>query len=39
MDKQMRVIARLDEKSENVIKGVHFEGLRVIGSPWDLALK
>tara|TARA_B110000008_G_scaffold178751_1_gene178048 strand:- start:3783 stop:5240 length:1458 start_codon:yes stop_codon:yes gene_type:complete len=39
MDKQIRVIARLDVKSENVIKGVNFEGLRVIGSPKDLALK
>lgn len=39
MTKQMRVIARLDVKSENVIKGVHFEGLRVIGSPWELAIK
>ena len=35
----MRVIARLDVKSENVIKGVNFEGLKIIGSPWDLALK
>jgi len=39
MPKQIRVIARLDVKSENVIKGVSFEGLRVIGSPKDLALK
>ena len=39
MNKQLRIIARLDVKSDNVIKGVNFEGLRVIGSPWELALK
>ncbi len=39
MNKQVRIIARLDVKSDNVIKGVNFEGLRVIGSPWELALK
>ena len=39
MSKQLRIIARLDVKSDNVIKGVNFEGLRVIGSPWELALK
>ena len=26
----MRIIARLDIKSENLIKGIQFEGLRVI---------
>ena len=31
MKKSIRLIARLDIKSENVIKGVAFEGLRVIG--------
>ena len=35
----IRVIARLDIKSENVIKGVSFEGLRVMGHPKDLAMK
>lgn len=35
----MRIIARLDIKNENVIKGIHLEGLRVIGNPIDLALK
>jgi imidazole glycerol phosphate synthase glutamine amidotransferase subunit len=39
MKKSIRLIARLDIKSENVIKGVAFEGLRVIGSPKDLALE
>ena len=35
----MRVIARLDIKNENVIKGINFEGLRVIGNPNELAKK
>lgn len=34
-----RVIARLDIKSENLIKGVHLEGLRKIGDPNEYALK
>ena len=29
----LRLIARLDIKGENLIKGVHLEGLRVIGDP------
>ena len=28
-----RVIARLDVKGENLIKGIHMEGLRIIGDP------
>ena len=32
-----RIIARLDIKGPNVIKGVHLEGLRVVGAPADLA--
>lgn len=32
-----RIIARLDIKGPNVVKGVHFEGLRVIGDPITLA--
>jgi imidazole glycerol-phosphate synthase subunit HisF len=28
-----RLIARLDIKGENLIKGIHLEGLRIIGSP------
>lgn len=32
-----RVIARLDVKGTNVVKGVHLEGLRVVGQPGDLA--
>ena len=34
-----RVIARLDIKGGNLIKGVQFEGLRVIGKPYDFARK
>jgi len=34
----LRIISRLDVKSNNVIKGVHLEGLRVIGDPNILAL-
>jgi imidazole glycerol-phosphate synthase subunit HisF len=34
----IRLIARLDIKGENLIKGVHLEGLRVVGSPSDYAL-
>ena len=34
-----RIISRLDVKSNNVIKGVHLEGLRIIGDPNKLALK
>lgn len=35
----IRILARLDVKSKNVIKGIHLEGLRVIGKPFDLATK
>jgi cyclase len=31
--RKVRLIARLDIKGPNLIKGVHLEGLRVIGSP------
>lgn len=33
MSQKVRLIARLDIKGENLIKGVHLEGLRVIGDP------
>ena len=33
------MIARLDVKGENLIKGIHLEGLRVIGSPNEHALR
>lgn len=32
-DRPVRLIARLDVKGPNLIKGVHLEGLRVIGDP------
>ena len=32
-----RVIARLDIKGPNLVKGIHLEGLRVLGSPEDFA--
>lgn len=36
-NKQIRLIARLDVKGKNLIKGVHLEGLRIIGSPEEHA--
>jgi cyclase len=33
----VRLIARLDVKGSNLIKGIHLEGLRVIGSPNEFA--
>jgi cyclase len=38
-NKPLRLIARLDVKGENLIKGVHLEGLRVIGAPREFAKK
>jgi imidazole glycerol-phosphate synthase subunit HisF len=35
---KVRLIARLDIKGSNLIKGIHLEGLRVIGSPNEHAL-
>lgn len=37
--RKVRLIARLDIKGSNLIKGVHLEGLRVIGSPAEYAHK
>jgi imidazole glycerol-phosphate synthase subunit HisF len=37
--RKIRLIARLDIKGPNLIKGIHLEGLRVIGSPNEYALK
>ncbi|MBI5247328.1 MAG: imidazole glycerol phosphate synthase subunit HisF [Elusimicrobia bacterium] len=34
-----RVIARLDIKGPNVVKGIHLEGLRIVGNPGALARK
>lgn len=36
---RVRLIARLDIKGPNLIKGIHLEGLRVIGAPGDHALR
>ncbi|MFZ4764501.1 MAG: imidazole glycerol phosphate synthase subunit HisF [Roseimicrobium sp.] len=35
----MRVIARLDVKAPNLVKGVHLEGLRVMGDPAEHAVR
>ena len=32
-----RIIARLDIKGSNLVKGIHLEGLRVLGDPGDFA--
>lgn len=37
--RNIRIIPRLDIKGKNLIKGVHLEGLRVIGDPHEYALK
>lgn len=34
----VRIIARLDIKGPNLIKGIHLEGLRVVGNPHAFAL-
>ena len=39
LKKNVRIISRLDIKSGNLIKGIHLEGLRVIGNPAQFALK
>lgn len=35
----IRVIARLDIKAPNLVKGIHLEGLRVIGDPAEHAVR
>ena len=35
--KTIRIIARLDIKGPNLVKGIHLEGLRVLGRPEDFA--
>ena len=37
--RKIRLIARLDIKGPNLIKGIHLEGLRVIGSPNEHGLR
>jgi cyclase len=33
----VRIIPRLDIKGPNLVKGIHLEGLRVLGKPWRFA--
>tara|TARA_B100000579_G_C22727218_1_gene802341 strand:- start:63 stop:917 length:855 start_codon:yes stop_codon:yes gene_type:complete len=35
--KTIRIISRLDIKGPNMVKGIHLEGLRVLGNPVDYA--
>lgn len=35
--KNIRIISRLDIKGPNVVKGIHLEGLRVMGNPKEFA--
>jgi cyclase len=37
MNYPLRIVARLDVKTDNVIKGIRMEGLRKVGLPHDLA--
>lgn len=37
--RNLRLVARLDIKGANLIKGIHLEGLRVIGSPAEYGLQ
>ena len=34
-----RIIAKLEVKGDNVIKGIHLEGVRPVGNPEELAKK
>ena len=35
--KNIRIIPKLDIKGPNLVKGIHLEGLRVLGKPEDFA--
>lgn len=37
--KKVRIIPRLDIKGPNIVKGIHCEGLRVVGDPVEFARK
>src|SRR3990172_2338317 len=37
MSKNIRIIPRLDIKGPNLVKGIHLEGLRVLGKPEQFA--
>ncbi len=36
---RFRIIPRLEVKSENVVKGIRMEGLRVVGKPSDMSIE
>ena len=37
--KKVRIIPRLDIKNDTVVKGIHLEGLRVVGKPGEMAFE
>lgn len=37
--KKIRIIPRMDVKNNTIVKGIHLEGLRVVGTPTELAKK
>ena len=37
--RKVRIIPRLDIKGPNLVKGIHLEGLRIMGNPHDFALR
>lgn len=37
-ENKIRIIPRLDVKGTNLVKGVHLEGLRVLGLPYEFAM-
>ncbi|MBE7414474.1 MAG: imidazole glycerol phosphate synthase subunit HisF [Deltaproteobacteria bacterium] len=39
MPGNLRIIPKLEIKGPNLVKGVHLEGLRVLGKPWDFACR
>ena len=39
MNDKIRIIPKLEIKNDNVIKGIQFEGLRVVGNPYELSQK
>lgn len=39
MSRSIRLIARLDIKGPNLIKGIHLEGLRIVGRPHEFACR
>tara|TARA_B110000971_G_C20032810_1_gene512330 strand:+ start:2741 stop:3505 length:765 start_codon:yes stop_codon:yes gene_type:complete len=39
MKDKIRIIPKLEIKNNNIIKGIEFEGLRVVGNPYELSKK